>query len=96
MYRLKYYSLKKEEKDKLKDRFYQTDYGKTIKIRLTRVLIIGILCLVFGSFLIVTNEQIWDIISGVSLLIASVIFIIGSFKVRINKLNDYLIKEKRK
>ncbi len=94
MYKLKYYSLTKEEKEKLTKEFYQTDYGKMIKKRLDRVFIIGIMSIVFGLFLIITNTSIWDILSGSSLLIAAAIFIYGSIKVRINKINDYLIKKK--
>ena len=94
MYKLKYYSLTKEEKEKLTKEFYQTDYGKMIKKRLDRVFVIGIMSIAFGLFLIITNTSIWDILSGISLLIASVVFIYGSIKVRINKINDYLIKKK--
>ena len=94
MYKLKYYSLTKEGKEKLTKEFYQTDYGKMIKKRLDRVFVIGIMSIAFGLFLIITNTSIWDILSGISLLIASVVFIYGSIKVRINKINDYLIKKK--
>ncbi len=94
MYKLKYYSLTKEEKEKLTKEFYQTDYGKMIKKRLDRVFVIGIMSIAFGLFLIITNTSIWDILSGISLLIASVVFIYGSKRVRINKINDYLIKKK--
>ena len=94
MYKLKYYSLTKEEKEKLTKEFYQTDYGKMIKKRLDRVFVIGIMSIAFGLFLIITNTSIWDILSGISLLIASFVFIYGSKRVRINKINDYLIKKK--
>ncbi len=94
MYKLKYYYLKKEEKKQLKEDFYKTDYGKMIKTRLDRVFIIGIMALAFGILLIIIKTSIWDVFSGISLIIASIVFIIGSFKVRIDKLNNFLIKQK--
>ena len=96
MYKLKYYSLSKEEKNKLKESFYQTDMGKDLKYRLNRLFIIGILGILFSLYLFIFHSSMWDIYIGVILTIASIIFIIGSFKVRIQKLNDYLVKNKRK
>jgi len=94
MLKLKYYSLTKEEKFKLKEKFYKTEFGKSIKERLNRLLIIGILGIIFSIFLFLYNPSKWDIISGVLLLVASLIFTIGSYRVRIKKLNNFLIKNK--
>ena len=96
MLKLKYFTLNKEEKLKLKKDFYQTDFGKDIKIRLTRLLITGILGIIFSIFLFIYHTTKWDIITGIILDIASLFFIIGSFKIRIDKLNDYLIKKSKK
>ena len=95
MYKLKYYTLSIEEKNKLKTSFYQTEYGKKINKLLIRLLIIGIIGLLFSIYLLITHVNIWDLITGIMLLIASIIFIIASFKLRINKLNDHLIKKKK-
>ena len=96
MYRLKYYSLSKEEKKELKNKFYETDTGKDVKFHLNRLLITGIFGLIFGIILIVINKSIWEIVLGVSLIILSLFFIISSFWVRINKINDYLVKTYKK
>ncbi len=96
MYRLKIYSLSKEKRKKLKEEFYQTDIGKDLKLRLTRLLIIGILGILFSIYLFISNTSIFDIITGVILIIASLVFIIASFRLRITKLNDYLVKNKKK
>jgi len=93
--RLKYYSLTKEEKLKLKDEFYQTEFGKNIKYRLNRLLITGIFSFIFSILLFIIHTTIWDITTGIILLIASLIFIIGSHKLRINKLNNFLISKKK-
>lgn len=94
MLRLKYYSLNKEEKEKLKKNFYNTEFGKSIKNRLDRLFIIGILGSIFSIYLFITYTNTWDIVSGIILIIASIFFLIGSFKVRIKKLNEYLVKKK--
>ncbi len=91
--RLKYYSLSKEEKDKLKNKFYQTKYGKEIKFRLNRLFIIGIIGIIFSIFLILTNKDKWNIVYSIILLCASLLFIYSSFSLRIKKLNDYLTKK---
>ena len=96
MYRLKYYSLTKEEKKELKNKFYQTDFGKMIKIRLLRLFTIGVFGILFSTYLFIVAENKWNYVYATILAIASIIFIVGSFKVRIDKLNDYLVKNKRK
>ena len=96
MYKLKYYSLSKEEKKELKNKFYETDTGKDVKFHLNRLFITGIFGLIFGIILIVINKSIWEIVLGVSLIGISLFFIISSFWVRINKINDYLVKTYKK
>ncbi len=96
MYRLKYYSLNKNEKKELKDKFYETDTGKVVKFHLNRLFITGIFGLIFGIILIVINKSIWEIVLGVSLIGICLFFIISSFWVRINKINDYLVKTNKK
>lgn len=91
MYKLKYYSLNKEEKIKLKKDFYKTEFGIKIKQLLTRLLLIGLIGLPFSIYLLLTYKNIWDLIIAISLLIASIIFIISSFTLRIKKLNRYLV-----
>jgi len=95
MLRLKYYSLSKEEKKKLKKDFYNTEFGNNIKNRLNRLLIIGIIGIIFSTYLFINPANKWDIVSGIILLFASTIFIGGSIKVRIDKLNNFLVKQKK-
>ncbi|MBE6157101.1 MAG: hypothetical protein E7161_05135 [Firmicutes bacterium] len=95
MLRLKYYSLTKAEKTKLKQDFYNTDFGKNIKNRLNRLLLIGIIGILFSIYLFISPTSKWDIVSGIILTIASITFIIASFKVKINKLNNYLTKKNK-
>lgn len=93
MYKLKYYGLTDDERKKLKEEFYKTKVGMEVNNRLIRVLITGIFGLLFSIYLFI-NYNIYNLIVGIILCIFSVIFIIGSFKVRIKKLNEYLVSKK--
>ncbi len=95
MLKLKYYSLSKEEKRKLKSEFYTTPYGKNLNARLTRLLITGFLGILFGLFLILKPSNNWDIYTGIVLGIVSIIFVVSSIVIRPKKLNAYLIKNKK-
>ena len=94
MYKLKYYSLSKEQKLDLKKKFYETKHGQEIQKRLNRLFIIGILGIIFSIYLILVNQNIWELISAITLLIISIFFIYQSYHVRIKKINNYLTKTK--
>jgi len=96
MLKLKYYSLNKEEKYLLKDEFYKTEFGTSIKKRLDRLFVVGILGIILSILLFIFHTTKWDVVTGIILIIASLIFIIGSHKVRINKINKYLTQKKKK
>lgn len=96
MLKLKYYSLTKEEKKKLKEEFYMTEFGQVINSRLNRLLYTGIMGLIFSLYLLLFNSNKVDTIIGIVLVIASVTFIIGSFKIRTQKINNYLVSKKKK
>ncbi len=95
MLKSKYATLSKEEKIKAKEEFYQTEFGKNLKIRLDRLFITGIAGLLFSIVMFATNTSIWEIILGIMLLIASLIFIFGSIKIRRDKISIYLNKKKK-
>ncbi len=96
MYKLKYYSLSKEEKKELKDKFYETNMGKDVKFHLNRLFLTGIFGLIFGIILIIISKSIWETTLAISLIVICLFFIISSFWVRISKINDYLVKIKKK
>ena len=95
MLKSKYYTLTKEEQNNLKNDFYKTEYGTSLKKRLDRLFIIGIIGIIFSIFLFIFPSNKWDIVSGIILVLASIIFIVGSYKVRIDKINTYLTKKKK-
>ena len=94
MYRLKYYSLNKDEKTKLKEDYYKTDLGKNVKIRLNRVFIYGIMGILFSILIFLTDKTIAIRVFAGGLFVVSTIFIISSYRLRIKKLNEYLVKKK--
>ncbi len=95
MYKLKYYTLNKEAKKKLRSDFSETDYGHTLNKRLIRIFIIGIIGLLLAIYLLYTYETIWDLITISSLLIASLVFIISPRMIKVSKLNDFLVKKEK-
>ena len=94
MYKLKYYYLSKEEKKELKNKFYQTELGIKINHLLLRLIIIGIIGILYSIYLFIFRTNIYELITSIILLIISLIFILSTFKIRINKLNAYLVKKK--
>lgn len=95
MLKLKYNTLSKEEKNKVKNDFYKTEFGLSIKKRLDRLFIIGILSILFSLYLFIMPSNKWDIVTAVILVIAALIFITGSFKVRTDKINTFLTTKKK-
>lgn len=96
MLKLKYYSLTKDEKKQLKEKFYKTESGQKISKRLNRLFLTGIISFIYSIILFIINKNIFDITTGIILLIASFIFILSSIFIKINKLNDFLVKQKKK
>ena len=96
MERLKYYSLNKEERQVLKEEFCKSPLGKDVNIRLKRVVIIGITLIIYSIYLLLFQNNTFEIVSGISLIIIALLFIIGSYKIKINKLNDFLIKKQKR
>lgn len=91
--KIKYWRLTKDERKKARNNFYKTEFGKNISSRLTRLLVTGILGLLFSLYLLIFHESIWDITSGSLLLVASIVFIISSIKLRIRNINDFITKK---
>ncbi len=79
---------------KYKDEFYKTTYGTSLKKRLDRLMIIGILGIIFSIILFIFHTTKWDITTACILLLASLFFILESIILKINKTNDYIIKKK--
>lgn len=98
--KIKYLRLTKEQKKKAKDLYYNTPKGKALKSKLRLVLISSIglfLCsiLIIGDA-IINKKSVWDYIYAASLAIAALIFLIVSYKLRIKRINNYIVNNKVK
>ncbi len=95
----KYLTLTKEEKQKAKVEFYQTDAGLNLKKRFSRLLSYSILLILFGILIIVTayinNESIASYIFGITLFIFSLVFLIGRYKLFLIHINNFIIAQKK-
>lgn len=96
----KYQRMTKHEKQNIQSKYFSTDEGKTMKNRLIRLIITGIMGIIFGIYLIYSNyikteANIWEYITAGILITASVIFIIGSIKIRHKVLNKETIKNSK-
>ena len=92
----KYQRMNKEEKKELIGDYKKTEFGKNYLFRLKRLLIIGIVGIAFAilEFLVAyfNKDDIWDYISSGLLLIISIVFIIGSIRLKGKQLNKYALK----
>ncbi len=93
----KYQRLSKEEKKECKKAYYNTLKGKEINIRLTRVNLTGIIGILFSLYLYFNSKSnnsldVLTIVIMVILSLASIIFLIMSFRLRRKCLNEYAVK----
>lgn len=96
----KYQRMSKEEKKNIQNKYYNSPEGLSMKNRLIRLNITGIMGILFSIYLIYTNitqdgNNIWQYIMAGILFVASIIFIIGSLKIRIKVLNKFAIKNSK-
>lgn len=98
MLKNKYQRLSRDEKKKAREDFYQTNDGKALRYRFTRLLIVSILLILYGMFLIietlVKHGSIFGIVSGILLFVFAFVFLIGRHKLIVDRVNKYLLKKK--
>ena len=94
----KYQRMNKEEKKKCREKFYQTDKGRELKKRFTRLTILGIIGICFAVFLVISgyiSEEIswatWTL-AGI-LLFFSLVYLISPFVLKPKCVNDYAVKQ---
>lgn len=93
----KYQRMTKEEKKKIKNRYYKTEQGKQQKNRLIRLFICGILGTLFAIYIVIDaylkrTINIWTWIGSIILLLFSITFIVSSIHLRGKCLNLYAVK----
>lgn len=93
----KYQRLSKEERKECRTMYYSTPKGKEMHLRLIRLIIIGVIGILFGIYMIgngiITNKVAWyDYAIAIPLLLASVTFLIGAFVIRQRVFNQFALK----
>lgn len=95
--KIKYKKMSKEEKKDILNKYKNTSKGKEQLSRLARVNVIGILCILYAIFILITEYQklnSWLITLIIIMFIVGIIFLILSLKIKKKSLNKYLINKK--
>ena len=98
--KLKYLSIDKQRRKEIRKEYFNSNFGKKIKHYLSLTLITSILCFIYSIYLI--YDAFFKHIStinktySITVLVSSIILIIAYIRVRLIKLNDYVIKKKYK
>ncbi len=83
----------------MKKEFYETEFGKDTKARLTRIFIIGIACVIYSIYLtidaIIIDAAVYQYVMAGLTFIAGLVFIIGKFKLENKFIKDYSSKKKK-
>lgn len=97
MKKYKYQTLTKEEKQKAKNDFYQTDKGKNLKKRFDRLLLYSILLAMFAIYIIIStiinDDAFYNYIYGISLFVMAIIFLLGRYKIYLENINNFIVKK---
>ena len=98
--KLKYYALSKEKRKEVKEEYFSSDKGKKVNKSLTFALLSSIACFIYSIYLIYDaffkTINIENKIYSFTILASAVILFIAYYKVKITKLNEYVIKKKYK
>ena len=96
----KYYqTLNKEQKNKIKEIFKNEYQNTPVNARFSRLLMYSIVGILFSGFMLIEyfvldNKNIGNIIIGLTLLIASITFLIGRYRIKLRYLNKIALKNK--
>lgn len=98
MLKNKYQRLSPKEKKEARLKFYETSYGKQIKPRFNRLLIVSVILFFYATYLLIDafikNSSIWNYIASIIIYIFFLVFFIGRHKIIVRDVNNYLIKKK--
>lgn len=97
--KLLYNQLSKEERKEARNKYFSTETGLYVKNKLKSSLICSILCMITGIFLtfdaFLRTFKLIDKIYGILTIIIGIAMFIIYFKIRNNRVNNYLIKNKK-
>ena len=94
-----YNQLNKEEKKKIIQKYQKAYAGSEFKKRIARLIIYSVVGFSFSIFLIIYSivqkeDLLSNLLIAIPLIIASIIFLIGSYYAKLRVLNNIALKEK--
>ncbi len=93
-----YLKMSKEEKRFAREKYYKTESGKINKGRFSRLLLCGILSIIYALFLIVDGiikkSSFWVYIFAAFIIVFGIVFLVGRHKILIRNMNSFLKKNK--
>lgn len=96
--KVKYLRLDKKNKKNARKKYYDTKEGIKLKKQFKNISICSYLCILAGILIIVdgifNTKAIWDYIYGSIVIIFGLIFLLIIRRIKIKKINDYVIKNK--
>lgn len=99
MKKYKYQTLTQNEKKEAKKNFYQTETGKVLKTRLTRILVYSIIIIAFGIYLFIEayikKDSYAQYFYSVFLIIIGCIFLISRYIILLKQVNYYIVTKKK-
>lgn len=96
--KVRYQKLSKEKRKEVRKTFYKQKDGKIIKSKLLTGLICGIFLIIIGILEIIyyyfIDYSLFEIIYGLIIYFVGIIFIVSYLKIRLKKINEYVVKNK--
>ena len=97
--KIKYLRLSKDERKQKKKEYFNTEKGKYVKTKIQNSLICAIICIIFSIYIIIDNilnkMTFLNMFYGISILIIGIILIIAGHIIKIKKINNYVVKNKK-
>ena len=95
MIKNKYQRMNKDQRNAIKNAYFATKDGQNNKIRLLRIIIIGIFCEIYSLYLAIEtyikHNNILLLVYSALIFISGLVLIIGYFKVKCKILNKFAI-----
>ena len=100
MKKYKYQRLSKKEKNEAKLAFFQAKQDLLLKKRFNRILICGIILILYGIYLMmeayIEKDSTAQLVYGIILIIFGIAFLITRSYVQMRKVNDFITIKKKK
>lgn len=97
--KVKYLRLSKEERKKVNNKYFNTEKGKYIKKKLQISFICGVLCIMYGIYLLIdsilSKITFLNMFYSISIIVFGIILVIATHIIKIKKLNNYVVKNKK-